>query len=65
MLAEAPTRVRAEPTGGALGADIIGFDPAHCTDQDMETVRQALLDHLVIRIRGTSIDDEAYGRSLT
>jgi taurine dioxygenase len=62
MLVEAPARIRAVPTGGALGADIHGFDPANLTDEAMETVRQALLDHLVIRIRGTDIDDEAFER---
>ena len=62
MLVEAPTRVRAVPTGGPLGADIIGFDPAAATDAEMDILRQALLDHLVIRLRGTAIDDVAFER---
>jgi taurine dioxygenase len=61
-LAEAPSRVRAVPTGAALGADILGFDPGNPSDADMEALRQALLDHLVIRIRGTQIDDVAFER---
>ena len=67
MLADAPTaetasRVRAVPTGGPLGADIVGLDPANPSAADIEVVRQALLDYLVIRIRGTNIDDEAFER---
>ena len=56
---ESPTKVRAVPTGGPLGADIVGFDPGNPSDEDIAAVRQALLDHLVIRIRGTDIDDVA------
>jgi len=61
MLAE-KTRLAVVPTGAALGADIQGFDPGDFTEADMATVRQALLDHLVIRIRGTSITDAAFER---
>jgi taurine dioxygenase len=56
------TRLAVVPSGAALGADITGFDPAHFTADDMALVRQALFDHLVVRIRGTDIDDAAYER---
>ena len=54
------TRVAVVPTGAALGADIAGFDPGNHTAADFAVVRQALLDHLVIRIRGTDIADAAF-----
>ena len=56
------TRVAVLPTGAALGADITGFDPAHFTPHDFATVHQALLDHQVVRIRGTDITDAAFER---
>jgi taurine dioxygenase len=56
------TRVAVVPTGAGLGADITGFDPADFTTDDFATVHRALLDHLVIRIRGTDIDDAAFER---
>ncbi len=61
MLAE-KTRLAVVPTGGALGADIEGFDPATFTEAEMAAVKQALLDHLVIRIRGTNITDAEFER---
>jgi taurine dioxygenase len=61
MLAE-KTRLAVVPTGAALGADIEGFDPGHFTEAEMAAVKQALLDHLVIRIRGTSITDAEFER---
>jgi taurine dioxygenase len=56
------TRVTVVPSGAALGADIRGFDPARFTPEEFAIVRQALLDHLVVRIRGTDIDDAAFER---
>ncbi|UFN48945.1 TauD/TfdA family dioxygenase [Roseomonas sp. OT10] len=63
-LAEARTGSGAhvQPTGGGLGADILGVDVANPGEADMAIIRQALLDHLVIRIRGTAIDDPAFER---
>ena len=61
MLAE-KTRLAVVPTGAALGADIEGFDPGHFTEAEMAAVKQALLDHLVIRIRGTTITDAEFER---
>lgn len=56
------TRLAVVPTGTGLGADIVGFDPSDFTPADFAVVHQALLDHLVIRIRGTDIDDAAFER---
>lgn len=56
------TRLAVRPSGAALGADIEGFDPATFTEAEFSIVQQALLDHLVIRIRGTEIDDAAFER---
>jgi taurine dioxygenase len=61
MLAE-KSRLAVVPTGAALGADIEGFDPGQFTEAEMAAVKQALLDHLVIRIRGTSITDAEFER---
>ncbi len=61
MLAE-KTRLAVVPTGAALGADIEGFDPGHFSEAEMAVVKQALLDHLVIRIRGTNITDAEFER---
>ena len=60
MLVAEKTLLRVVPTGAALGATIEGFDPAHFTEDDMAAVRAALLDHLVIRIRGTDISDAEF-----
>jgi taurine dioxygenase len=56
------TRASVVPTGAALGADIVGFDPGRHSAPDFAVVRQALLDHLVIRIRGTDITDAEFER---
>lgn len=48
------------PTGAGLGATIEGFDPARASAAEIATVRRALLDHLVIRIRDTDITDAEF-----
>jgi taurine dioxygenase len=60
MLVAEKTLLRVVPTGAALGATIEGFDPGHFTEDEMAAVRAALLDHLVIRIRATSITDAEF-----
>lgn len=53
------------PSGAALGADVEGIDLADLSDTAFEIIRQAALDHLVLRFRGQSLDDDgliAYGR---
>jgi taurine dioxygenase len=60
MLVVEKTTPRIVPTGAALGATIEGFNPARFGEDAMEAVRAALLDHLVIRIRGTDISDVEY-----
>ncbi len=51
------TRFRVIPTGAALGADIEGFPFVDYTQEDVAAVRQSWLDHLVLRFRGTGLDD--------
>ncbi len=51
------TRFAVIPTGAALGADIVGFPFADYTQEDIAAVRQAWLDHLVLRFRETGLDD--------
>ena len=47
------------PTGAALAADIEGVDLAQPLPPAMvEAIRQAWADHLVLRFRGQSLDDE-------
>ena len=60
MLDHAGTGIRIRPTGAALGADVEGVDLAHLSDADFAVIRQAWLDHLVLRFRGQSLDDAAH-----
>jgi taurine dioxygenase len=60
MLDHAGSSIRVRPSGKALGADIEGADLAHLTDADFTVLRQAWLDHLVIRLRNVDIDDAAH-----
>lgn len=62
MLVAEKTRLSIVPTGAALGATVDGFDPGSHTESEFNQVRAALLDHLVIRIRGTSISDGDFER---
>ena len=55
-------RFGVRPTGGALGADIEGFPFADYTEGDIAAVRQAWLDHLVLRFRDCRLDDPAHIR---
>lgn len=52
--------IEVKPTGAALGADIIGVDlKAGISDDDFRQIYKAWNDHLVLRIRGQQLDDEA------
>lgn len=51
------SRIKVVPTGGALGADIVGIDMRNISPADFKVVHQALMDHLVIRIRGEKFDN--------
>ena len=54
------SRLQVVPTGAALGADIAGLDLNH--DLDAATFQQiyrAWNDHLVLRFRGQTLDDDA------
>jgi taurine dioxygenase len=55
-------RIRVVPTGAALGADVFGIDPANPTQADIDSVKQALRDHLVVRLRGYTISDPQFIR---
>lgn len=46
-----------EPLGGALGAVIRGIDIRDAADDEIASIRQALLDHEVVFFRNTGIDD--------
>ncbi len=52
-------QLQVTPTGAALGADVIGFDIHHVTPEEIACIRQAWLDHLVLRFRGQEFDQEA------
>lgn len=47
------------PLGKVLGAEIRGVDLTNMTDDEFEVIRQASLDHLVIRVRDQKLDDPA------
>ena len=61
------TAIEIRPTGAALGADIAGAELADPSDETLEQIRAALREHLVLRFRGTALDDAGYvafGRTL-
>ena len=47
-------------TGAACGADVSGFDIADFFDREFAVIKQALLDYLVIRVRGQKFDDAVH-----
>lgn len=51
-------RFDVRPTGGPLGADIVDFPFDDFTQDDVDQMRRAWLDHLVVRFRHTRITDE-------
>lgn len=53
---------RIVPTGAALGADVLGIDPANPTDADIALVKDTIRDHLVVRLRGYTISDPEFSR---
>jgi taurine dioxygenase len=60
------TTIEIRPTGAALGADVAGADLAVRSDATLDRIRAALREHLVLRFRGTALDDAgfvAFGRS--
>ncbi len=52
------TRFDVRPTGGALGADIVGFPFRDFTPGDIAAMRRAWVAHQVLRFRATDIGDE-------
>ncbi len=61
MLVADRQAVRAVPLG-SFGADLQGLDLHDPSPDDISAVRQALLDHQVLRIRDTDITDEEFER---
>lgn len=54
------TTIEIKPSGAALGADVVGIDiKAGISDDDFKAIYRAWNDHLVLRIRGQQLDDEA------
>ena len=56
------TRVRIRPLGGALGAEATGGDLNDLSAADEASIRQGLLDHAVLRLRGYRLDDVEFTR---
>ena len=54
----AGARFQVKPTGGPLGADIVGFPFDDFTQADVDQMRRAWVQHLVVRFRHTNIADE-------
>lgn len=50
--------IRVIPMNAALGADVVGFDIKTISSDEALAIRQAWLQHLVLRIRGQQFDDE-------
>ena len=44
-------------TSSALGADVLGLDVNNVSVDDAARLRQGFLDFLVLRLRGTDLDD--------
>ena len=60
MSGTAATDIRIVPTGGALGADISGVDlRQELDDAEFRFLEGAWHDHLVLRFRGQTLDDDA------
>ena len=53
-------QIEITPTSAALGADITGFDIHQMTEDEIALIRQAWLDHLVLRIRGQKFDQDEH-----
>ena len=49
-----------DPLGGALGAEIRGVDARAPKDEEIAAVREALLEHEVVFLRDTGLDDEGH-----
>ncbi|MGH6901740.1 MAG: TauD/TfdA dioxygenase family protein [Geminicoccaceae bacterium] len=54
------TTIEIRPTGAALGADVVRAALAAPSEAMLEQIRAALGAHLVLRFRGTDLDDTAY-----
>ncbi|MEO5699941.1 MAG: TauD/TfdA family dioxygenase [Casimicrobiaceae bacterium] len=50
------------PAGGALGADVVDVDLQAAAADGVGLIKAALREHLVVRLRGYSLDDIAFTR---
>ncbi len=51
------SQIKVQPLGPALGAEVSGIDLHHLDDATFGEVKQAWLDHLVLRFRGQRLTD--------
>jgi taurine dioxygenase len=54
------TGIEIRPTGSALGADVAGAELAEPGETTLARIRAALREHLVLRFRGTDLEDAGY-----
>ncbi len=55
-------QIRITPTTSSLGAEIGGIDLATASDEELEIIQWALLEHHVVFLRGQHLDDESHER---
>ncbi|MGH6886826.1 MAG: TauD/TfdA dioxygenase family protein, partial [Geminicoccales bacterium] len=60
MQAAGKSPIKIRPAGAALGADVENVDVEDLSDAAFAAIRTALLENLVVRIRGTAIDDASF-----
>ena len=60
MRSDTVTEIRIRPSGAALGADVEGADLANLDERGFAAIRAGLRDHLVLRFRGSQIDDRSF-----
>lgn len=57
---DATSTIQIRPSGGTLGADVVGVNLLAPSDADIAVIRRAWLDHLVLRFRECRLDDFAH-----
>jgi taurine dioxygenase len=62
MAAHVLNRLEVRPTGASLGADVIGANLPDPSPSEMEQIRNALHEHLVLRFRGYDLSDVDFAR---
>jgi taurine dioxygenase len=54
--------LRVHPLGGPFAAEVTGGDLNEATDENIEAIRRAIAEHLVVRLRGHRMDDVQFTR---